>query len=58
MLKLYKCVHILNAYVCSLYIAIYPKAATNLLSCFGEEVGFNASEKFIINLQWQLPEGK
>ncbi|XP_065897024.1 uncharacterized protein [Dysidea avara] len=36
--------------------ALYPQAATNLQSCFGEEVGFNVSSKFIINLQWELPK--
>ena len=43
--------------MCLISIAFYPQAATNLQSCFGEEVGFNVSRKFIINLQWELPKG-
>ena len=42
---------------CLTLVAPYPKAATNLQSCFGEEVGLNISQQFIINLQWELPEG-
>jgi len=44
-------------HLCLTLVAPYPKAATNLQSCFGEEVGLNISQQFIINLQWELPEG-
>jgi len=43
--------------VCLISLAHYPQAATNLQSCFGEELGYNVSKKFVINLQWELPEG-
>ena len=38
-------------------IAIYPQAAANLQTCFGEKLLSNSSEHWIINLKWDLPEG-
>ena len=38
-------------------IAIYPQAAANLQTCFGEKLISNSSEHWIINLKWDLPEG-
>ena len=43
--------------VCVL-VAIYPQAATNFQACFGERLVINSSEHWIINLKWDLPEGK
>jgi len=40
-----------------LCLAIFPKAANNLQSCFGEEVGLNISRKYLIDLKWELPAG-
>ena len=40
------------------FLAIYPQAATNFKGCFGERLVINSSEHWIINLKWELPEGK
>lgn len=37
--------------------AIYPTAPTNFHTCIGEKLVINSSHHYIINVNWNPPEG-